>query len=266
MGGFGRELLSAFLKWCVRRGVDVVIFYLRDKQNITADDITRLDETELTAWAATNGLTRCELPASWEEFRTCIPVLDWDRRRNVRMPTRLSGNFIEFAKGKVAERNDASFTVTGLLEGWGLRAHPLEFRFAPVATRLEEWMEWAPTDVAPAILLGTANTGREIVQFQKLLSKIQPPLAVLVTPSEVTGVNSANNLRTHHFWIDSSSMGDVLGGCWNVFLRTKKPLALSITPVNDTGGITLAARYETIGRTRAKTHLGEEWARRFRIP
>ena len=57
-----------------------------------------------------------------------------------------------------------------------------------------------------------------------------------------------NKLRTQHFWIDSSTMGDVIGVCRNVLLRTKRPSKLTVNPRGRTLGKTLAARYGQIGR------------------
>ena len=46
-------------------------------------------------------------------------------------------------------------------------------------------------------------------------------------------------------------MGDVLGGCWNVFLCARNPMKLTIVPNLVDGGTCLAERYEFIGRPAA---------------
>ena len=47
---FARRLLIAYLLWCVKRGVEVAVSYLRTSRNVTADDIARLDDTERAEW------------------------------------------------------------------------------------------------------------------------------------------------------------------------------------------------------------------------
>ena len=128
----------------------------------------------------------------------------------------------------MAEWNPSGFTATGFVEGTGILAHPAEYRFTSVVTQLAQWLEWAPVAVKPRIFLGSAHTGHEVSLFQKHLTKLMEPVAILVTPSEITGAYVSNQLRTQHFWIDSPTMGDVIGGCWDVFLRTRTPMKLTI--------------------------------------
>ena len=142
----------------------------------------------------------------------------------------------------------SSFTTTGELGEWGIRVRPMEFRFTAAATHLAEWLELGPTDAKPLMSSGTAHAGHEILKSQKLLGQLMTPIAALITPSEIDGAYLADTLWTHRFWVDSSTMDDVLGGRWIVFLRTEKPLGLMITPIGRAGGITLAARYDMIGR------------------
>lgn len=49
-GKFAREFLSTFLLWCVYRGIEVIIFYLRTNRNVTSDEITRSEEKDLAEW------------------------------------------------------------------------------------------------------------------------------------------------------------------------------------------------------------------------
>ena len=137
------------------------------------------------------------------------------------------------------------------LEGLGLRVHPLEHRFSDVVKRLERWPGWESTAKEPYIMLGSARTGHEVMLFQRQLLKVAAPVAILVTPSEITGAFETDNLRPQHFWVDSSMAGDVLGGSWNVFVCTRLPLKLTMGPNLLTQGITLASRYESIGKPSA---------------
>ena len=113
--------------------------------------------------------------------------------------------------------------------------------------KLKSWMKWAPLSTRPIVLLGEAHTGHEVHMPHQVLRKVQPPISVLVSPSEITGAQLVNQLRTHHFWIDSSTMRAAIGGCWNGALCTRRPLKLTAHHIGKMSGMTLAARYGQIG-------------------
>ena len=69
-GKFARKLLSNFLLWCVYNGIEVIIFYLRTNRNVTADEITRVEENALVNWGNFRGLTRVDLPDQWGSLRS----------------------------------------------------------------------------------------------------------------------------------------------------------------------------------------------------
>ena len=194
------------------RGIEVIIFYLRTNRNATADEITRVDEKALPEWGKYRGLARIDIPDSWGAFETFLPHLDWTRPRRRDEPLELTDEIIESHQGRVAKWNPASFTSTGFLERLGIRVHSSEYRFKEVVKQLSRWLEWAPVAKEPYIFLGSAHTGHEVMLFQRHMKAIAAPVAILVTPSEVTGAFVANHMWAQHFWIDSSTTGDVLGG------------------------------------------------------
>ena len=99
--------------------------------------------------------------------------------------------------------------------------------------------------------MGSAHTGHEVMLSQRKLRTVTAPVAILVTPSEITGAFETDNLWSQHFWADSSTTGDVLGGSWNVFVCTRLSLKLAIEPNLVTQGTTLANRYDSLGKTAA---------------
>ena len=145
------------------------------------------------------------------------------------------------------EWNGSSYAVTGRLEGLGVRVHPTDQRFSSVIEKLQNWMHLTKLTKRPLMILGTAQSGLEIRSFHTLLGRIQPPVAILVTPSEVTS-DMATPLWTQHFWIDSPAIGDVLGGSWNVYLRTRRTSTLTGPAIKSLRGATIASRYEQLGR------------------
>ena len=50
-GKSARNLLGAFLFWCVGRNVDVIASYLRTNRDVAGDEITRLPEERLKHFA-----------------------------------------------------------------------------------------------------------------------------------------------------------------------------------------------------------------------
>lgn len=59
---FARMILSTYLLWFVKHGEDVVTFYLRTNQNVTADEVERLADGGLAAWGTNKRLTRIDGP------------------------------------------------------------------------------------------------------------------------------------------------------------------------------------------------------------
>ena len=162
------------------------------------------------------------------EFKNAIPHLDCERCRQQAEPLGLTEEIVTFARGKVAEWNASFCTATGFLEGAGVNVRLTEYRFTAAATQLKRWLDREHTAARPLIFIGGAHTGHEVLSLQKNLEKLLSSVAVLATPSEITGEYASCQLWTHHFWIDSSTMGDAVGGFWNVSHCTRAPLSLTI--------------------------------------
>ena len=168
---FARLLLIPFLMWCVKRGVEVVVFYIRTNHNITADAIARLGESDPATWETKKQLTRGSLPNQWGAFCQFIPHLDWGRIRTERRTFRLTENIISSTHGKVAEWNASSYTATGMLEGLGVKTQPADFRFGQVMTQFRRWMICGAALQRPLIFLGTAHTGQVVRSFHHKLKR-----------------------------------------------------------------------------------------------
>ena len=246
---FSRKLLSTLLLRGVMNGVGIIVFYLRTHRNLTADEITRIQGHDLPAWGSEKGIIRGEMPEIWKNSKTFVPHLEWDRPREQRAPLELTDEIIStFATGRVVERNASDYTVTWLLEGLVVRVHPMDPRFSPVVGEFQNWPRGSTLAKRPLMMMGEAHSGHELRSFHTLLGEIQPPIAVLVTPSEVVLASISSPLWAQHLWIDSSAICGVLGGSWNVFVRTRRPLKLSVSSTESTCGTTIAPRYEQMGR------------------
>ena len=259
---FARRLMSTFFimarqAWCRSSG-----FYLRTNRNVAAYEITRLEETGLTTRGAKKRLTRATLPEQWEAPSRCIPHLDWERVRKERGTLELTEGIIAFLHGKVAEWNSSDYTVTGILEGLGIKTRPVDFRFGQFTSQLQRWAVCGETAQRPLILFGTSHTGHEVRDFHHQLETTHHPIGVSVTPSELAELGINGPLWTQHCWVDSAAIGDVRGGRWNVFSCTRKPMALST--VGYAAGMTLAAKYADIYEEAAAGPPGA--VRKYAIP
>ena len=74
------------------------------------------------------------------------------------------------------------------------------------------------------LLAGTAWSAESILDFQHDVGMVQPMIAILITPSEVESPDDAPLLWDTHLWLDGNRMGDVVAGCWNVYIRGSKVL------------------------------------------
>ena len=218
--------MIAFLSRCVKHGVEVAACYLRTNRNVAAEEITRLEETELATrgGVAQKRLTRESLPDQWGAFSRFIPHLDLGRVRTERRAKELTVSSIASLHGKVAEWNASANTPAGTLEGICIKTQPVYFRFGQVMSQLQRWMICGASAKRPLIFLGTSHNGQEVRASHYQLGEIQHPIGVLVAPSELAEFPINGPVWAQHFWIDSAAIGDVLGGSWGVYLRTRKSI------------------------------------------
>ena len=198
----------------------------------------------------------------WGDFCQFIPHLDWGRPRTERRTLELTENIISVLHGKVSEWNSSADTATGLLEGMGVETQPVDFRFGQVMTQLQRWMIFGAATQRPLIFLGTSHNGHDVRTFHRKPKTIQHPLGALVTPSELADFLINGPVRTQHFWIDPAAIGDVLGGSWNVHLRTRMPLTPST--VGYAERMTLSKNYLDIGEEALSDPPGA--MRKYAIP
>ena len=157
-------------------------------------------------------------------------------------PIELKDEIITFPTGKVAKWNAACRTSSGVLGGLGIKVHPKEYRFTHLPSQLKGRLTWGPVAQRPWLILGTSHTGQEVRTFPHQVKKIQPPCGAFSRSFRDRIAQSASLLWAQCCWADSSALGDVSGGCWNVFLCTRRPLVLPT--IGYTSGMTLATRYD----------------------
>ena len=75
-------------------------------------------------------------------------------------------------------------------------------------------------------------------------------------PARVGRISDIRPVWAQHFWIDSASIGDVLGGRWGAFLRTRGPIVL--TTVGYPTGMAMATKYTEIEEEAAPDPIGTE--------
>ena len=70
-------LMAAILHWCIQRDIEVFPFFLRILHNVTADFITRSDDSEVQRWGKCGMFRPNPLPWRWGEFLHGVPKIEW---------------------------------------------------------------------------------------------------------------------------------------------------------------------------------------------
>ena len=152
------------------------------------------------------------MPDQWWSFCLVNPHLDWSRVRTQSPSSELTEDIVNFLTGKLVGRGASSFKATGVIEGLGIKGRPIDYRFSQVSAQLQGLLVWGPAAQRPLFLLGAAHNGNEIRAFHHQMKKLQPPVGISTTPSEIVELKAANPRRTQHFRIYSSAVGGLLGG------------------------------------------------------
>ena len=212
--GRARRILTAFLLWRIRHGIEAIPFYVRSKHNFSADLITRADDATITAWAARHEMTRVKLPWRWGSFSRFGNITKWSSAATSsisRIPSPI--HFVGFGINAV-EVNGSNFSGGWIARQYGCNLFCLDPRWhdsSPKQCNLPWW-----THGKPDILIGTARSAEECALFISLLQEWCPLAAYLITPSEIVPSEKVEGIWPQHFWIDSSMLGDVVGCMWNV--------------------------------------------------
>ena len=173
------------------------------------------------------------------------------RGREKRAPSELAGEIATFLTGREVGRNASCFSANGVLEGLSLRAHPLGCRFSSIARAwggcLRNWLRGALLTKRPIAAMGASHSDHEVRSHRPISGRIQPAVAVLMTPPEVVAATTSP-MWTQHIWIDSLAIGEDLGGRWDVLLRARRGLNISGSSKGGFGGASIAPRYEWVTR------------------
>lgn len=70
-----------------------------------------------------------------------------------------TGDVITASNGKVSERNASAYAITGVLEGIGMRAQPVDFMIGQVDSQLQRLLSWGG-DAETADLFGNSPNMR----------------------------------------------------------------------------------------------------------
>ena len=97
--------------------------------------------------------------------------------------------------------------------------HPRWHDSSPAQVNIPWW-----TTGQPDIMIGTARSTKECALVISMIRDWGPFAAYLVTPSETVPSDTDEVVWSQHLWIDSSMIGDVMGGMWNVFVVSKFPV------------------------------------------
>ena len=213
--GRARRILTAFLLWTVKHGIEVIPYYLRTHHNLSADLLTRCTDEEMRSWMNTFGMRRVAVPWWWENFVRFGENFKWEEShaRRVRLPPETKEGACDIT---VLEWNGSNFTPRMTAERFGCQTLHVNSRWSDNGLPYDRWPHWRKEKVE--IALGTAKTVTECNTFKNLMSTLGVPVMILVTPSECLPHKLHEGPWTQHFWIDTATLSDALCGAWNVFI------------------------------------------------
>ena len=241
-------MLSAFYHWMLSRDIEVLVYYIRSHHNLSADLLTRGYKDAITTWMSRYNMTQIRLPWRWEAFAKTGACQVWTcaKRPNYWLPPT---NKPHVAGIVVGEWNGSNFAPLYVAQRLGFQAVSINSRLAPDNESDFDVRIPRATNEINDVVIGTSKSVRECLAWFDSVRIHQPEVSIFVTNSEISPDRLAELVVTQHYWIDSFCLGDVLGGAWNVFVKSAIPL--------------IGLRSDVIG---AYPHTIADWYERVRIP
>ena len=234
--GVVREMIAGFQLWIAHYGLEPIPFFLRTHRNITSDFLTRASPSQITEWAKERNFTKTAIPWWWEKFGGISNLFKWEGKLPETIRYIVPGDAPRLT---LVEWGGAGFTplsIWGLMgqTGFSWKARTKKGEELLQAWRIKIWNE-EPVHV----LAGTAWSADSILDFQHDIGRARPKIALLMTPSEVESPPDAPLLWDTHLWLDGTKMGDVVAGCWNLYIRGSKSLGELINPIATESAMTI---------------------------
>ena len=248
--GRSRRMLAAFLLWCLRNDIEVIPFYMRTNRNLSADFITRSDAHGLEKWQKRMQMERDTVPWWWKNFSTLGAIPIWCEEGLSASPCRQPYPICGAEDVRVVEWNGSSLAGAWIAHQFGCKVWQSKLRWHDKDGKnlREGKLEEAH------IIIGTARTAQECVDFASEVLRVQPNVGILVSPSEIVPFGGAANAWTQHLWIDTSMLGDYLCGTWNVFIRA----GVRLQSLSRTSGVWSPGTIRDMYEIAEKTPLDDE--------
>ena len=226
--GVARDMIAGFQLWIAHYGLEPIPFFLRTHRNITRDFSTRDSNGQISEWAPHRRFKRTSIPWRWVRFGELANLFTWAGKLPELVRYVVPG---DAPRLNLVEWGGSSFTPLSVLGfmgqvGFSWKARAKKGEELLHAWRIKVWNE-EPTHV----LAGTAWSAESILDFQHDIGRSRPKMDLLMTPSEAESPDDAPLLWDTHLWLHGARMGDVVAGCWNLYIRGRKSLGQTTHPI-----------------------------------
>ena len=184
--GKARRMLTYFLLWAVKYDIEIAPYFLRTHRNLSADQITRCSDAELTEWMNRFEMTRVSAPWWWTSFAQMGESIPWrnDVARTAQLTPELAHGACDIT---VAEWGGSNFSPLQCAKLFGCQTMALTSRWKDPTLSYDRFPYRHNERVD--VLLGTAKTLVECKQFGQHMHTINAGFSVLITPSELAPAN-----------------------------------------------------------------------------
>ena len=151
----------------------------------------------------------------WGNFAVLGAIQIWCDEGMSCSPCRKPYPIFGAEKVHVIERNGASMAGAWIAKQFGCQVSQQKLRWKDKDGKMARGGRLEDAH----IIIGTARSSQECVDFSSEILRVKPLVAVLVSPSEVVPYSGVTNVWPQHLRIDTAMLGDTLCGTWDVFIR-----------------------------------------------
>lgn len=129
----------------------------------------------------------------------------------------------------VVGRNGTNFAGGWISRQYGCQLFCLNPRWrdtSPGQKNFHRWKECTASEGMPDVLAGTARSVKECAAFIETMQEWKPIALFLATISEIVPIENSDSSRSQHLWIDSATIGGVMGECGTFLFQRTNPLGV----------------------------------------
>ena len=214
--GKASRILKFAMDFVIKHNIEVVPQYLRSAHNISADGLTRWDESGIMDWLRQERMTQVGVTAEWmHALNDTIDDLG-DPRFITQIRGRMVG-FLRDSNNKVCEWRPGCYTTAAILWNWGSPCWAYGILRPTIQSLVDFHVQERATRDDIFGLIGCAYSQLEIDDFKRDVRHIVPRYAILITPSWAHDLRQPGNFWTCQRLLDSAGLGGVCSAQWWVY-------------------------------------------------